>query len=195
VRHQLAFRRTISARRAVELAFGLAAIDDELLVEGAKRLRERRDSCVHFGDEPMGNIGQAADEFAVLAERLWSELQRFRTELWGWASPVAEVSVIGRRATSILDARMRLARAQYELAAVGVVGAARRRRLIGGQPNAWCPSCRGRAFAHSQPPGSGPAYLSGDAQPDVPVMVLDCLICGLSLWGEQIAMLHAVVDD
>lgn len=194
-RHDLARRRTISARRAVEIAFGLAAIHDQRLVFAATRLRERRDACVHFGDEPVDDIGQAADEFVLLADRLWSELHRSRTELWGWASPVAEVSVLGRRDSVELDARMRLARSRYGLAAVGVVGAARRRGLTGRHPNARCPSCQGPALVHRQPPGSGPAYLSDGAQDDDPVVVLDCLTCGLSLWDAQIGAFDALPDD
>jgi hypothetical protein len=187
-RVDLARRRTISASRAVRDAFRLASINDELLIAAAKGVHRRRNACIHWGDEPVGDVGDAADEFVMLADRLWTALHRSRTELWGWATMVAEVSILGRRDSIELDAQMRIGRSQHELAAVGVVGAARRDTLMGRSPNARCPSCHRRAFVHRQPPGSGPAFLPADSSDGTQVMVLDCLICGLSLWGEQIEM-------
>lgn len=187
VRLALSNRRTITAKQAVERASVLAHIEDGWFPAASARIRRSRDACLHLGDEPVAELDDVADDFVRVADRLWAELQRSRTELWGWAAQVSHVSLLGRRSTPELDAQMQFARAGFRLGALGPIGAARRDALLGRPPNAVCPSCQRRAYIHHQPPGSRPGHLSRDGEAHLQVVVFDCLICGLTLWEEQIA--------
>jgi hypothetical protein len=136
IRHQLSKRRTIKAKRAVGLASALASIREPWFHPSAERIRSARDACVHFGDEPVVELDELADDFMRVAERFSSELRLHPTELWGSLSHVARTSVLGRRDTPALDALAQIAMAKDRLAGMGVVGAARKARLIDKPPNA-----------------------------------------------------------
>lgn len=182
-RNQLSKRQTISALCAIERA--AARLGDSAFESAAKGIWRSRNAAVHLGHDPGPDLHERADWFVQAAETLWCVLGRNTVELWGWAVDVAELGVLGRAGHPRERARARVARARLREAELGTA-TLRRRSLLHRIPETRCPVCEADAFLTPAQASEAPLGVREPHLYAEPVRVLDCLICGLVLWEDEI---------
>lgn len=185
-RTALLARRTIDSREAVKWATTHLEPEPRATVRAAaNRVVEARNAAVHLGDVEV-SVGDLADAFVVAMNALWDLAPAGSSARWGLYREVARVGVLGRRDDWVQDKAIRLAQAHEQLHTMATTFS--RRSLIPGVEELQevpCPVCKGRAFLNPATHQPSPAYIPRSA-PDSTVAVLDCLTCGLTLWGPQI---------
>ncbi|MDP1793669.1 MAG: hypothetical protein Q8K63_05980 [Acidimicrobiales bacterium] len=172
--------QTINASKAVKLATNSVTID----VAAADRSINARNAAVHIGDIDAAQVDRLAGDFIKVSMQLWAGLSHHESELWGDLSPIAHPNYMKSDRTPVRDAEVRVVRARRAFYGSGLTGN-RRSRLTAGVGDTRCPSCHGRAVVTTQPVGSAPERCIPPSQRELPVEVLDCLICGLVLFGRR----------
>lgn len=177
-------RETISARKAINKAQpSLEAPHRGTATRAAHDIMASRNSSAHLG-RVAGKIGDLADTFLTAIEPMWTALHLPTDQWWGCFRAVARRGALGRRDTWQLDRDARLALACEHAHAVGVVGLARRRQVVYDDVRANCPACGSAARYNPHSRELPPSVVN--ANEDGTVALLDCIVCGLTLWGPQI---------
>ncbi len=172
--------KTVNASDAVKSAARRLKVD----VAAADRLITARNAAVHLGDIDSAAIDGLARDFIKTSLQLWAGLSHHESELWGDLIPIAHPNYMKSDRTPIRDAEVRVVRAQRAFYGSGLYGN-RRSRLPLDIGETRCPSCRCGAIVTTQPVGSAPEQCIPTSQRELPVEVLDCLVCGLVLFGKK----------
>lgn len=173
--------RSISGAVAVKrVSAGNPAFTTEVL-SAIRLVTEARNSVVHLGGVELA-LEDLADSFVLAIETLLAGIPFGRDRLWGNYEPVARKGTLGRRDSIELDRDVRLILAKDHFYGLGV-SYLRRREMVATGSRVRCPICNAQAsitVARTAPP----APIEADA--DGSVLVMDCTVCGLELWADQI---------
>lgn len=170
---------TVSAREAVTWASSRVDID----VAAAIKLLNARNRAVHIGDTELAEIDDLARVFGETVIAL-SAPQRSQQRVFGDVAAIANTTCMSSSRSPDVDAHVRVMLARRRWLAMG---ADRGRRSKLGDPRSVdrCPACDGPAHISVVPPGSAPALCLDSGDTNVPLRALDCLHCGLILYGER----------
>lgn len=148
----------------------------------AKTVIRARNAVVHLGDSDVP-LPALADAFVVAVEAMWRLVPAAAAGQWGVYREVAKVGVLGRRDTWEQDKAIRIAQARERFHAMGTIFVQRSSQTAG-LYESQCAVCNSAAFYDPASRQSSPSLVPRAA--DETVAVLDCLVCGLTLWGPQI---------
>lgn len=180
-RRSLLELRSISAREAITSA--LPMVDGRSRADAQRAawlVLEARNAAVHLGDVDTP-IEELCDAFIVAIEAMWSLIPA-AGGAWGVFTKIARVGVIGRDELSA-DAAIRLAHARDRFYSMGTIYV-RRRNFVAGLSTVECPVCASAASYDQRCMDPAPEFIPRSA--DGSVALLDCVVCGLTLWGPQI---------
>jgi hypothetical protein len=141
-----------------------------------------RNAAVHLGDFDVP-LPELADAFVIALEAMWRLVPAAASGQWGVFREVAKVGVLGRRDTWERDKAIRLAQARERFYSMGTIFV-QRSNQIAGRYETRCAVCNSGAFY--DPASRQPSPSLVPRAPDDTVAVIDCLVCGLTLWGPQI---------
>lgn len=170
---------SISARDAITVANELFPVD----LGRATRLIEARNAAVHLGDVDPVVLDELATDFLSVATCLWAGLGREAVEFWGDLNSIANAEHLTSQRSPTLDAKVRVVLARRHWVGSGTA-ANRRSRLDFGEAGVRCLACGHGAVLSTHPAGSAPERCVPESSKSLPVEILDCPACGLSLFGQ-----------
>ena len=180
----IASKQTISVASSIRLAS--KTLPQAVSRGAATRVSAARNAAVHAGEAPpLADIDRvAADWFGVMTTL---GVGIHPMELWGNWAPVATLDHLCTLRSPKADAEVRVRRA-YNSHSGFVVDNSRRSRikLRDTDSAVVCPACHGDAAITMQLSSMVPEHLVAAATEKDRVRVLDCLYCGLTLFGTQI---------
>jgi hypothetical protein len=186
-RASLLDRHSITPDLAVKKALkGVEEAQRSAIRTAAKTVIRARNAVVHLGDSDVP-LAELADAFVAAVEAMWRLVPAAAPGLWGVFSDVAKVGVLGRRETWEHDKAIRIAQARDRFHSMGTIFVQRSNQTAGLYESK-CAVCNSAAFY--DPASRQPSPSLVPRAPDETVAVLDCLVCGLTLWGPQIRPPH-----
>lgn len=180
----IASKQTISVARAIRLAS--KTLPQAVSRGAATRVSAARNAAVHAGEAPpLANIDSvAADWFGVMSVL---GVRTHPMELWGNWAPVASLDHLCTTRSPRADAEVRVRRAYNSRNGLVVDNARRSHIKLRDVDSALeCPACHAAAAITMQLSSMMPEHLLPTAEDRDQVRVLDCLYCGLILYGTQI---------
>ena len=171
--------KSISARNAIAFANRVSRVD----VERAERLIDARNAAVHLGDVDSAALDELAADFLAVLGHLWEGVGRDAVECWGDLTAIATANHLTSERAPALDAEVRVVLARRHWFGSGT-SANRRSRLDFGKAEVRCPACGHGAVLSTRPAGSAPERCIPESAKSLPVQILDCPACGLSLFGD-----------
>lgn len=179
-------RQTLRGREAVQVAASLAAKDNDIIVDvsAARRLFDARNRAIHIGDVDEPQIDGHAKDFLRVFEALTTAAHEIPQVMFGDLYSIADQRhmAVGRSPSVDVRVQVTLAKNRFHY---GVVSPARRSRLPVAGDTISCPACRCQAHVTDQPPQSAPPERITGAEFDSTSRTLDCLFCGLTLYGQR----------
>jgi len=173
---------TITGLDAARAARSLADIEVDLAA--ASRLFDARNAAIHLGDLDESHADRIARDFLSVVNALWAGVGFNDRALWGDLRSIATPKHLRSSRTPVQDAEVRVARARRDHFS-SVISANRRGRLPLADADTRCPACNSPAFTTMQPVGTAPERCIPPTRREQPVEVLDCLVCGLVLYGTK----------
>jgi hypothetical protein len=141
-----------------------------------------RNAAVHLGDTDVPT-GELADSFVTAVEAVWSLIPAAASGQWGLFREVAKVGTLGRRETWQQDKAIRLAQARDRFHSMGTIFVHRHNSIVG-LHEVNCTICHSAAYYDPASRQPSPPVVPRAA--DDSISLLDCIVCGLTLWGPQI---------
>ena len=184
---QLSKVNTITGKVAVEVLNGPNFLDGDIYVEGATRLREARNMGMHLGEFPQEVPSSLATDLIAVVDSMTARRTHLRRELWGIFPDVVTRDHLCAPRSATAEAEIRICRARWAwLHAPGAV-----HRLssfqISGSRTMKCPVCTNIAGLSTTVGEQTPEFCTETHERGQQVDVLDCLHCGITLYGGQIA--------
>jgi hypothetical protein len=174
--------KTIDPRAAVDRALTLVDEAKHQHIRGAAKLVvDARNAAAHLGDIDVP-VGGLADAFVTAVEAMWALIPA-ASGSWGLFSDVARVGTLGRRDSWQQDKAIRLAQARDRFHGMGTIFV-RRSHSVAGLHDVQCAVCHSAAYYN--PVSRDPSPPVVPRAEDDSVALLDCVVCGLTLWGPQI---------
>jgi hypothetical protein len=179
----IASKHTISADSAIRLAS--KTLPNAVNRGAAKRVSAARNAAVHAGEAPpLSEIDSVVADWFDVMTRLG--VRRHPAQLWGNWAPVATLDHLRTTRSPNVDAEVRVRQAYDSRSGLAIDNARRGRiNIEEAHLTVRCPACRGHAAITMETSSMVPDYLQSAATED-PVRILDCLYCGLTLYGNQI---------
>lgn len=179
-------RATIAGRDAAASAARLARTHNQLTVDvaAATRLFDARNRAVHIGDIDESQMDRHARDFLKAFTALGAALNAPGGTLFGNLAVIADPRHMKVDRTPKVDTRVQVALA-YRRFHYGVVSPARRSALAVAGDTTRCPACGQRAHITVQQPHGVPQHRVSAWERGEPADTLDCLYCGLTLYGQS----------
>jgi hypothetical protein len=152
----------------------------------AKRVSTARNAAVHAGESPAyTTVDAIATDWLAVMRALGAN--QSPGELWGNWAPVATTEHLTTQRTSEADAQVRMRRAFNNISGLAIDNARRSWiKLDSSNETTRCPVCHSAAAVTALSPSRFPEHLQAATASEAESRVLDCLYCGLALYGTQI---------
>jgi hypothetical protein len=179
-------RPTISGKDAAAVAAKLALVHDQIPVDvaAATRLFNARNRAAHVGDIDEARLDRHAKDFLKSFSALSAALQAPGLTLFGDLVPIANQRHMRAVRSPKVETQVQVVLARRRFRSGAVLPARRSTLRVAGDTTR-CPACDQDAHVTTQPPHDVPLQRLPPREHGKPVDTLDCLYCGLTLYGRS----------
>lgn len=174
---------TVSLTDAVGRADDFGDLDVDR--SAAKRLVVARNRAIHIGDIDQATTDRLGSDFLTVCTSLWEGLSEPLYILWGDLEPIANSQHMRSDRGAKQEAQVRVVLARRHWYSFGAVGGVYRSHLQVTGDTVPCPACQNPAHISFRPTSAAPPECLHQTELDKPVETLECLFCGLTLFGAR----------